>query len=291
MTCSPLEDWTLEFGTSFARVLIKRDDLLPFPLGGNKYRKLTYELRTVNPSRHQIVTVGSASSNHCRTIALMAARLEIPTHLVLHRDANPSSAIALLRDVGAHFTIVEPNQIAEEVELIRLSIIDKGKDPYVIPGGCHTVAGVAAYADAVEELAKQIGKAPDVIVVASGTGATQAGIIAGCVRQGWQTTVKGISVAREYDRGRGAVIEALSWICHDHEEEIEFVDTYRAGGYGKTNSRIEMALRAGWSRGLPLDRTYTGKAFAALQDLVECTKEPTTIVFWHTGGLMQYLTS
>ena len=84
-----------------------------------------------------------------------------------------------------------------------------GLVPYQIPGGGHSPLGAVTYADAVEELAQQCsGQQPDVIVVASGTGTTQAGLLAGIERRGWTTRVIGISVARKNPRGHDVTREA-----------------------------------------------------------------------------------
>ncbi len=69
----------------------------------------------------------------------------------------------------------------------------------VIPGPV-----VRAYADAVHELRNTLNSDYKInhIFLASGTGSTQAGIIAGCKEAGWsQTKVHGISIARQKQSG------------------------------------------------------------------------------------------
>jgi 1-aminocyclopropane-1-carboxylate deaminase/D-cysteine desulfhydrase-like pyridoxal-dependent ACC family enzyme len=275
-------------------MLIKRDDLLPFPLAGNKVRKLTYEFQRVDPHVHTIITVGSVHSNHCRTTALMAAQRGVPLRLVLHDEGQARSgplSQRMLMSLGAVSDVVAPEEIRTKIERMFEEIRVQGREPYLIQGGCHTPRGVTAYRDAVRELASQIDHEPDVIVVASGTGATQAGIIAGCRELGWVTRVVGVSVARRKERGTAAVEEALRWVMPNHHEAIEFTDDYVAGGYGMADAATTATVQWAWRHGLPLDPVYTGKAMTAVREIAETGDARKLVVFWHTGGLFQALSN
>lgn len=282
---SPLENWTdVDFGIGCS-LLIKRDDLIPFPLAGNKVRKLAFELADVDLTKNTVLTVGAITSNHCRTAAMFAARGGGRAHLILHGDSSAVSAkltLEMLGRLGATWDLVPPAEIPHSIELAKK---DLPGCVHFVAGGCHTPSGVEAYAQAVKELATQLDAPPDCIYLASGTGATQAGIIAGCHDLGWTSTrVRGISVARDRLRGARAVREALTWRNLSHLQ-IDFSDEYRAGGYGKTDPRTENARDIGWRAGLPLDGTYTAKAFAALLEESRARGSQESVLFWHTGGL------
>ena len=115
MAPSVIQDWTGHFPPLAGTLLVKRDDLLPFALAGNKYRKLRAELQGV-PTSTAIVTVGAATSNHCRTVAMMAAQSGRPAHLVLHASNGIGGAEALalrmIEDLGASYQIVDPSEIS-----------------------------------------------------------------------------------------------------------------------------------------------------------------------------------
>src|SRR5688572_19646989 len=67
--------------------LIKRDDYTGFGLGGNKVRKLEYELAPeAVAGADLIITSGGIGSNHARVTAAAAARLGIECVLVLNGD-------------------------------------------------------------------------------------------------------------------------------------------------------------------------------------------------------------
>ncbi|GAA1051967.1 1-aminocyclopropane-1-carboxylate deaminase/D-cysteine desulfhydrase [Dietzia psychralcaliphila] len=282
---SPLEDWSNAPFVSGRELFIKRDDLLPFPLAGNKVRKLFYELADIDLTTTTILTVGAVNSNHCRTAAMIAARRGGQTHLILHGDVASKSAqftLTMLKRLGATWEVVEPGGIRNAIHSAQETLPGQ---VHFIPGGCHTPAGVAAYSSAVYELEDHLDGPPDLIVHASGTGATQAGIIAGCHNIGWKSTrVFGVSVARDAKRGTESIREALSWQSLE-DLPIELSDEYRAGGYGLTDQRVTQALETGWRNGLPLDGTYTAKAFSALLDEEGPATRVNRVVFWHTGGL------
>src|SRR5690606_12794348 len=181
---------------------IKRDDLIPQWMGGNKVRKNFAILRAACEGRvipDVLITNGGAESNHARVVALMGAQLGCEVHLVLHGrepEANTVGNSFFYRSAGAVTHYVDSQEIGPTIERLKQRYIEERKSVCVIPGGGHAAEGVEAYADAVAELPV----APDYIVHASGTGGTQAGLLAGIERQGWNTAVVGVSVARMKQR-------------------------------------------------------------------------------------------
>lgn len=284
---SPLEDWSEKFDIG-TNLQIKRDDLLPFPLAGNKFRKVLHEFHAIGREVSTVSTVGAITSNHARTTAMFAAQQDLQCHLLLHGDFNRRSSmvtLSLLSSLGATYEVIDPSAIATRVAELEDHL---GNSLHFIYGGCHTRLGVEAYRSAIVELSKQISKPPDLIIHASGTGATQAGLILGIDDLGWETSVTGVSIARDERRAVDAVRECLRWF--DREQlEVEVDASFLAGGYGESDSQIDAAVKAGWSVGLPLDGTYTGKAFAALLGYASQSQLPKSVLFWHTGGLFTHL--
>jgi D-cysteine desulfhydrase len=172
----------------------------------------------------------------------------------------------------------------------------EGKRPYYLYGGGHNRPGVLAYAEAVHEFKNEwwLEAPPDHIFLASGTGSTQAGILAGCRSLGWsQTRIRGISVARNSERGRTAILESLGFIGEQpdsYTDDIYFEDNYTFGGYGtETPELTEFTSRMARDTGLILDNTYTGKAFYGMLDLISKEQLTGKMVFWHTGGLLNLM--
>lgn len=268
---------------------IKRDDLIPQWMGGNKVRKNFAILNVVCKNGnvpHVLITNGGAESNHARVVALQGAQLDCQVHLVLHGQKPEASTVGnsfFYRSAGAVTHYVDSREIGPTIKRLEQSFIDKGQTVCVIPGGGHAVDGVAAYSEAVAELPI----VPDYIVHATGTGGTQAGLLAGVEQQGWNTAVIGISVARNKRRG---IEEVLTLLPDGFSEKlVNFRDEYRFGGYAKYSPElmtfVKSVIRA---EGVSLDLTYTGKAMFGLAQLVQVGEiaPGSRVVFWHTGGFL-----
>lgn len=269
----------------------QRDDLLPFPLAGNKVRKLRAEFSSLHEVPDVVVTNGAVNSNHCRTVALMAAERGIAAHLVLHGspqdESTGSPALRLLNELGARTSVVTPDAIASKIAAVRAGALAAGLRAHVIPGGCHSPAGANAYQEAGLAVFERL--RPEFVFVACGTGATHGGLAAASALVSPSPAVIGVSVARSAERGIPQVEQAAAWAGADGID-IEFDDSFRAGGYGHTDPRTDAAVALGWSHGFPLDATYTAKAFAALIDYARRgVLTGRRVLFWHTGGLWNHL--
>lgn len=278
---------------------IKRDDLLPFYMGGNKVRKNTFILNSLHQKPDVIITNGGAESNHARVCALMASQLGIDCHLVLHGERLESPFL----NGNSYFTdatnckieYVSADAIASAISRAKEFYNLQNKSVLIIPGGGHSIEGARAYVSAVEELESE----PDFIVFPSGTGATHAGILAGVKKRNWQTKVIGISIARQEERGVEAIDELYKPLCASEsiyydKGDILFTDNYTFGGYGKYNTELLTFLKKSFaSTGVPFDPIYTGKALFGMADLIDKFIIPqfSNVLFWHTGGLLNLQTT
>lgn len=268
---------------------VKRDDLIPQWMGGNKVRKNFAILSAVckgGSVPDVLITNGGAESNHARVVALMGAQFGCEVHLVLHGREPEASTVGnsfFYRSAGAVAHYVESQKIGLTIEQLEQGFVAQGMSVCVIPGGGHAAEGVEAYADAIAELPE----APDYIVHASGTGGTQAGLLAGIERKGWNTTVVGVSVARMKQRGIEEIMKLLP--ADFPEDRVDFRDEYRFGGYEQYSPELMNFVRSVIrAEGIPLDLTYTGKAMFGLAQLMESGEiaAGSRVVFWHTGGLL-----
>lgn len=285
--CYPLKRLAEKWGVD---LWIKRDDLIPHFMGGNKVRKMFGILqaeieRSGRPN--VLITNGGAESNHARVVALMGAQMDCEVHLVLH-GRRPASGDArgnsfFYQSAGAQAHYVPSEAIAGTIAGIQSREIEKGRSVFVIPGGGHSHDGASAYSAAVTELDEQ----PDYIVHASGTGGTQAGLLLGVESVGWRSRVIGFSVARAAERG----IDEIAKLLPDGfpQEKLDFRDGFRFGGYEKFDEELLNFVRVVVrEEGLPLDLTYTGKAMFGLYKLISNGEIAlgSKVVFWHTGGLL-----
>src|SRR5215470_8884574 len=91
-------------------VLIKRDDLTDLTLGGDKPRKLEYEIaRAQAQGADTLVTCGSAQSNHARLTTAAARKVGMDCVVILRRDHYQTFQGNLLTVylMGAHVHLVE----------------------------------------------------------------------------------------------------------------------------------------------------------------------------------------
>lgn len=289
----------------FVDVRVVRDDLYPFLGGGNKGRKMDYIARDINIKRaNALVTTGGIQSNHCRAAAIYAARHQLACSLILHGSKQEfltqGGNAKIMRDSGARCVFVDnPSDIASAMDAEMICYQKAGLRPYYLYGGGHTSEGGLAYIDAVEQLkmyCEGAGWSPDYIFLASGTGSTQAGILAGLAKHCISSKVVGISVGRRKAQAESVVREFYNQLCarfniDQPEAEILVLDDYLCGGYGQYNECVKNISDTSLVKyGFVLDVTYTAKAFYGMVEFVKANKlESKKILFWHTGGILNYL--
>jgi 1-aminocyclopropane-1-carboxylate deaminase/D-cysteine desulfhydrase-like pyridoxal-dependent ACC family enzyme len=280
------------------RLLVKRDDALPFAFGGNKVRKLALVAGdALGQAADTLITAGGLQSNHARVTAAAAARLGLDCLLVVNgqRPERPTANALLESLCGAsiHYVGTRAERApAMQAEADRLA--GNGRRPYVIPIGASTPLGAAAFVAAAAEMAGQ-GVEPDVIVHSSSSGGTQAGLVAGCAALGLRTRVVGVSAdepAAELEATVRRLIEGLAGLLEIEPAIVAAasvrVDDRQVGdGYGHpTRASREAMDLAARMEGLFLDPTYTAKALAGLVAAVREGRfdRDSTVLFWHTGG-------
>ena len=154
-------------------------------------------------------------------------------------------------------------------------------------GGGHGNIGTRAYDLAYEQILES-GLDFDYIFLASGTGTTHAGLICGKKRLGPASLkIVGISIARPNPRGGQVVADSVKSYCGEEAgEDLIFDDGYLCGGYGKFDAAIDGTIhRMLAQHGLPLDPTYTGKAYHGMETYLKDHKiENKKVLFIHTGG-------
>ena len=275
---------------------MKREDLLPFSFGGNKARKADLFFRKIDEGDYDcVVTYGSGSSNHCRVVANECFRRGMKCFIICPEEASETTFNSIITGLfGVEVTTVPVSDVHDTIEATLSGLREAGRKPFFIEGGGHGNTGTEAYVRCYEEIAeqeKQLGVSFDYIFHASGTGTTQAGLVCGQLLKGDEKTTVGISIARKLPRGRDVVIDSIrSYLPEGFpEDEIQrntvFIDDYTSG-YGKSDGRVKEAiLFALRNYGIPLDETYTGKAFMGMGEYIKKNGiSGKNILFLHTGG-------
>lgn len=274
---------------------IKRDDLLPFSFGGNKVRiALEFINDMKNKGKNCIVGYGNARSNLSRALANLCYQFRIPCHIISPADEDGTrvdtynSKMVLACDAKFHYC--KKTDVKETVETVLEKLKSEGFDPYYIYGDStgkgneHTP--LRAYAKVYKEIKDQY----DYIFLATGTGMTQGGLLAGKSINNGKETIVGISISRNSAQETSVLKASLDSFSRNIQSlgdcEINVVDDYLCGGYGSYNRQIEKTIyNQLTSNGMPLDPTYTGKAFWGMQDYLKKNNiSGKKILFLHTGG-------
>jgi len=277
------------------KIYIKRDDLLPFSFGGNKVRiALEFIADMKNQGKDCIVGYGNSRSNLSRALANLCYQLEIPCHIISPADEDGThidtynSKMALA--CNAEFHYCRKTNVKASVERVLKELRDKGLNPYYIYGDSTGKGNehipLLAYVKVYEDIKAQF----DYIFLATGTGMTQGGLLAGKAIHGGDEKIVGISVARSSMQETSVLKNSLECFSTRVQKidygEINVQDEYLCNGYGTYNRQIEKTIHQQLTcNGMPLDPTYTGKAFWGMREYIKKNKiVGKKILFIHTGG-------
>ncbi len=286
-------------------VYVKRDDVTPLAMGGNKLRKLEYlAADALREKADVLVTAGAIQSNHVRQTAALAAQLGLGCVALLEnpigtsRDDYLRSGNRLLLDLFAA-QVVNADSLEDpdrQLDDVAQQLRDQGRRPYVIPVGGSNALGALGYVRAGLEIAQQA-RANDLafsaVVLPSGSAGTHAGLALALAHALPATSIIGVTVSRSADAQRANVqrlVEATSALLGVEapaDLRIELWDEYFAPRYGEANAAGTNAIRLlAQTEGLLLDPVYTGKAMAGMLDGIQRDRidEEGPVLFLHTGG-------
>jgi 1-aminocyclopropane-1-carboxylate deaminase/D-cysteine desulfhydrase-like pyridoxal-dependent ACC family enzyme len=281
---------------------LKREDLLPLAFGGNKLRNLEFLLGdALAEGADVLVTSGRRWSNHCRLTAAAGARAGLDVHVVLSGPPAPGGESAngrIERLLGATVHQLRTGdrsareaREAQVVEELRAA----GRRPYRIPVGGSSAVGAAGQVLAAFELVGQLesfGGPPDVLILPSATGGTQAGLLVGLRALGLATRIVGVVVARPPDElelavaSTSAKLAEMLGVARPPDADIVLDASQLGGGYGiPTEAAGAAAALLGRTEAVLVDPIYTAKALAAVVAMGRSgTLAGQRVVFWHAGG-------
>lgn len=288
-------------------IYVKRDDCTGLGTGGNKTRKLEFLMAdAVAHNADVIITQGAVQSNHARQTAAAARRTGMECELVFEKRVADSTEaysnsgnILLDRIFGAGLREVDKGtDMDAAMDEVAGDMRQKGKTPYVIPGGGSNPLGALGYVMCAMELLSQAnrdGIVIDHVVHATGSAGTQAGLVTGLKATNANIPVTGIGVNAPQDIQEDKVyrlaVETAEFVrAPDIVERGDIVANcdYVGEGYGiPTKAMNDAVMLAARLEGLLFDPVYSGKALAGMIDLIDKRyfADAQNIVFIHTGGI------
>ncbi|WP_394564697.1 D-cysteine desulfhydrase [Pantoea sp. SGAir0180] len=283
-------------------IFIKRDDVTPLALGGNKLRKLEFlAADALREGADVLLTAGAIQSNHVRQTAAVAAKLGLKCVALLENPiatqsenylTNGNRLLLELMDVDVVMVeaLTDPAaQLAEQAERLEA----QGFRPYTLPVGGSNALGALGYVECAQEIVHQSEGVVDfaAVVVASGSAGTHAGLAIGLEHLMPQTELVGVTVSRQRDEQLpkvDTIRQALaSQLSVKAKAPVTLWDDYFGPRYGEPNEEGTEAIKLlARLEGLLLDPVYTGKAMAGLIDGISQNRfrREGPLLFVHTGG-------
>lgn len=283
-------------------IFIKRDDVTPMAMGGNKLRKLEFlAADALREGADTLITAGAIQSNHVRQTAAVAAKLGLHCVALLENPmgtraenylTNGNRLLLDLFNVQVEMVDALTDPTAQLDELAtRLEA--QGFRPYVIPVGGSNALGALGYVESALEIAQQCEGAVSLssVVVVSGSAGTHAGLAVGLEQLMPEVELIGVTVSRSVADQKPKVVTLQQAVAEQlalkAKADILLWDDYFAPGYGTPNEEgMEAVKLLARLEGILLDPVYTGKAMAGLIDGItqKRFKDEGPILFVHTGG-------
>jgi D-cysteine desulfhydrase len=283
-------------------IFIKRDDVTPVAMGGNKLRKLEFlAADALREGADTLITAGAIQSNHVRQTAAVAARLGLHCVALLENPIGTTAENYLTNgnrlllelfntQVEMCDALTDP---VRQLDELATRIEAQGYRPYVIPVGGSNALGALGYVESALEIAQQCEGAVSLssVVVASGSAGTHAGLAVGLEQLLPEVELIGVTVSRSVAEQQPKVVTLQQAVARSLEVEakadILLWDDYFAPGYGTPNDEGSEAVKLlARLEGILLDPVYTGKAMAGLIDGINQKrfKDEGPVLFIHTGG-------
>jgi len=269
---------------------VKRDDLIHPLYGGNKIRKLKYNvLQCLREGKTGLLTCGGAYSNHIIATAAYGEEHGLKTKAIIRGDEllieNPTLKDAAALGMEFVFVSREQYRSIRENQLLAFKVSNSNADDfYFIPEG-----GTNAFAvEGVAELVSEIDIHFDYIATPFGTGGTFAGLMKGIKDLDAKLLV--FSALKNGDYAIDEVAEILK-DDFDRTKLGFFTSEYVFGGYGKMKPELmEFVKTFNQQTGILLDPIYNGKMLFGLLDKIESGyfKKGSVIVALHTGGVQAW---
>lgn len=286
-------------------IYLKREDLLPVAFGGNKVRiALEFIADMRKKGRDTMVGYGNSRSNMCRALAVLCSMNNIPCHILSSGDEDGEYQrtwnACIVQSTGAVMHRCRKTEVAETVKDVCREISRSGHAPYYIYGSPYGKGNEAvplrAYEKVYSEISDQAsqilgsGRHFDYIFLPTGTGMTQAGLLAGRQERHGREKIIGISIARDSQKESEIISDSLTcYFGRDivSPDDIIVTDSYLKGGYARFDDQTADTIRTMMVKeGIALDPVYTGKGFnGMLEYLAENHIAEKNILYILTGSV------
>lgn len=285
---------------------IKRDDLTPLAMGGNKLRKLEYLLHdALTQKATLLLTVGGVQTNHGRLTCAVANKFGLKGAIVSVGEYPGELSANLLLDgiMGSDVWIKGQEQGRSESHLMQEAVREvtaryeaQGEKVYFIPMGGSNELGTLGYYECAMETAAQIRNTPLEgcrLICTVGSMGTYMGLFAGILNENLPMRLTGLSILLYDDIKKSALdyyrraAAALGFPASAYADDFDIIIDYDRGAYNNPCREVRDAIYyMAQKEAIILDPCYTGKAFAGLLEMVKAgrIRPGEKVLFLHTGG-------
>lgn len=271
-------------------IYMKRDDQThnELQLQGNKLRKLEFLFADalVNHKAKHILTAGGLQSNHCRTVASLANKFNLKTHLFLRshtsnvNELNLNGNLLVNQLLGANIFLIEKKaQYLTDIEfrmnLLEQKIKEKYNEPcYKIPIGGSNTVGVFGYLEAFNELlAQEADKFIDDIIITTGSGGTMSGLAIANYLTGSRFRIHAFCVCdnRKYflNHLSEQFHDLFGYECDSVDKLVNIIECSRGIGYAQsTQDELDFLQMFFRLNNILLDPVYTNKTIYTLYNIL-----------------------
>jgi len=286
------------------QVFIKRDDLTDLTLGGDKPRKLEYEVaQALAQGSDTLVTCGSSQSNHARLTTAAARKAGMQCVVILSRDQYQAFQGNLLTVylMGAQVHLVEASHhwdLEPYMHEVCQALSAQGKKPYIIPVSGTTPRSCLGYVRCGLEIVNQMAEHKitlDAIYAPFGTGGIFTALLLSLREQGVTCPLIGISVNQkqvwcqeQLERWWRDLCSLLDRDPQRSRGVFEIHDEFIGHGYGDpTEECLDAIMLMAQTEGILLDPVYSGKMMAGFLAHQAAGRWSTgqRILLLHSGGV------
>jgi 1-aminocyclopropane-1-carboxylate deaminase/D-cysteine desulfhydrase-like pyridoxal-dependent ACC family enzyme len=297
IAASPLQQLTSPLlDNAKVRLFVKRDDLIHPQFGGNKWRKLKYNLiQAKNNNVDTLLTFGGAWSNHIYATAAAGRHFGFKTIGLIrgekHQPLNPTLSFA--KECGMRLHYLDRKQYRQKNDAsFKNELLDRFGEVYLLPEGGSNRLALKGCEEIVHETMTQLQQPFDVICCASGTGATLAGLVSAMAtdKNAHKKMAIGFSALKGGEFLSSEVSNLLGYNAEDNLPSTNWriESNYHFGGYAKINDDLIHFMKDFQAQyNITLDAVYTAKMFYGLFELIKANtfKPDSNIVAVHSGGL------
>jgi 1-aminocyclopropane-1-carboxylate deaminase len=269
----------------YGSLWIKRDDLIDPIIGGNKFRKLKYNVaRALELNKTELLTFGGAYSNHILATARAGELATLKTIGIIrgHAEKGLSPVLCKAHDMGMQLEFVSREDYKLRGDHYHLDALQaKHPSAYIIPEGGTNTAALKGVAEIRHELPDDT----EVIAVACGSGGTLAGLITAYADRP-DVSLLGFSVLKGEDQLTPTIKKLLKEGGVEAKCQWRVITGHHFGGYAKAPQELTDYMRQFKAQhDIALDYVYTGKMMFGLEEWLKTHPEVTKAVALHTGGL------